>query len=134
MLVFKKQAVLCDCSYVYLSFYSWNLCGQPPCSSWRVCHLLCFSFSLSSLFQEKSSGRTAHYKLTSTVMLWLQTNKTGSGTMNLGGSLTRQVRLHTALVHTAGPACLSLFIYPVASGTKSVLDQRLFSYAACALQ
>ena len=24
-------------------------------------------------------------------MLWLQTNKSGSGTMNLGGSLTRQV-------------------------------------------
>lgn len=42
--------------------------------------------------QEKSSGRTAHYKLTSTAMLWLQTNKQASGTMNLGGSLTRQVR------------------------------------------
>lgn len=42
--------------------------------------------------QEKSSGRSAHYKLTSTVMLWLQTTKSGSGTMNLGGSLTRQVR------------------------------------------
>ncbi|KAJ7393571.1 hypothetical protein OS493_006556 [Desmophyllum pertusum] len=41
--------------------------------------------------QEKSGGRQAHYKLTSTVMLWLQTNKTGSGIMNLGGSLTRQV-------------------------------------------
>ncbi|CAL8337021.1 unnamed protein product [Lota lota] len=41
--------------------------------------------------QEKSSGRTAHYKLTSTVMLWLQTTKAGSGTMNLGGSLTRQM-------------------------------------------
>lgn len=40
---------------------------------------------------EKSSGRNAHYKLTSTAMLWLQTNKEGSGTMNLGGSLTRQV-------------------------------------------
>jgi len=40
--------------------------------------------------QEKSSGRSAHYKLTSTSMLWLQTNKAGSGTMNLGGSLTRQ--------------------------------------------
>ena len=39
--------------------------------------------------QEK--GRTAHYKLTSTVMLWLQTIKEGSGMMNLGGSLTRQV-------------------------------------------
>lgn len=45
------------------------------------------------VLQEKSSGRTAHYKLTSTVMLWLQTTKTGSGTMNLGGSLTRQVTL-----------------------------------------
>ncbi len=43
--------------------------------------------------QEKSSGRSAHYKLTSTSMLWLQTNKSGSGTMNLGGSLTRQVKI-----------------------------------------
>ena len=42
--------------------------------------------------QEKSSGRSAHYKLTSTSMLWLQTNKARSGTMNLGGSLTRQVK------------------------------------------
>ena len=42
--------------------------------------------------QERSTGRNAHYKLTSTAMLWLQTNKLGSGTMNLGGSLTRQVR------------------------------------------
>jgi len=41
--------------------------------------------------KEKSGGRNAHYKLTSTVMLWLQTNKAASGTMNLGGSLTRQV-------------------------------------------
>ncbi|XP_064459452.1 F-actin-capping protein subunit beta [Ornithodoros turicata] len=41
--------------------------------------------------QEKSSGRSAHYKLTSTAMLWLQTKKPGSGTMNLGGSLTRQM-------------------------------------------
>lgn len=43
--------------------------------------------------QEKTSGRSAHYKLTSTAMLWLQTNKPGSGTMNLGGSLTRQVSI-----------------------------------------
>lgn len=42
---------------------------------------------------EKSSGRNAHYKLTSTAMLWLQTNKESSGTMNLGGSLTRQVNM-----------------------------------------
>jgi len=40
--------------------------------------------------QEKSGGRNAHYKLTSTIMLWLQTSKASSGTMNLGGNLTRQ--------------------------------------------
>lgn len=46
---------------------------------------------------EKSSGRHAHYKLTSTSMLWLQTNRTGSGTMNLGGSLTRQTESDCAV-------------------------------------
>jgi capping protein beta len=46
---------------------------------------------------EKTSGRNAHYKLTSTVMLWLQTSKQGSGTMNLGGSLTRQVESDAAV-------------------------------------
>ena len=40
--------------------------------------------------QGKSSGRNATYKLTSTVMLWLETNKADSGMMKLGGSLTRQ--------------------------------------------
>ncbi|XP_041112277.1 F-actin-capping protein subunit beta isoforms 1 and 2-like, partial [Polyodon spathula] len=39
--------------------------------------------------QEKSNSRTAHYKLTSTVMLSLQTTKTDSGTM--GSSLTGQM-------------------------------------------
>jgi capping protein beta len=52
--------------------------------------------------QEKSSGRSAHYKLTSTSMLWLQTNKARSGTMNLGGSLTRQVE-QDASVSEASP-------------------------------
>lgn len=47
--------------------------------------------------QEKSSGRSAHYKLTSTAMLWLQTNKPSSGTMNLGGSLTRQAEIDSAV-------------------------------------
>ncbi|KAF4519812.1 hypothetical protein B566_EDAN006826 [Ephemera danica] len=41
--------------------------------------------------RDKLGGRSAQYKLTSTAMLWLQTNKAGSGTMNLGGSLTRQI-------------------------------------------
>uniref|UniRef100_A0A8C4TKF7 F-actin-capping protein subunit beta n=1 Tax=Erpetoichthys calabaricus TaxID=27687 RepID=A0A8C4TKF7_ERPCA len=51
--------------------------------------------------QEKFSGRMAHYKLTSTVMLWLQTTKTGSGTMNMGGSLTRQMEKDETLSDTS---------------------------------
>jgi capping protein beta len=49
---------------------------------------------------EKSVGRSAHYKLTSTAMLWLQTHKPGSGTMNLGGSLTRQIEQDSQLTDT----------------------------------
>lgn len=40
--------------------------------------------------QERSTGKNAHYKLTSTVMLWLRTKNADSGTMSLGGSLMRQ--------------------------------------------
>lgn len=40
--------------------------------------------------QEKTSGKNAHYKLTSTVMLWLKTMFPDSGTVSLGGSLMRQ--------------------------------------------
>lgn len=47
--------------------------------------------------QEKRT--TSHYKMTSTAMLWLQTTKIGSGTMNLGGSLTRQVYTYISLLH-----------------------------------
>lgn len=47
--------------------------------------------------QEKSNGKQAHYKLTSTAMLWLQTNKDASGVMNLGGSLTRQNEIDSAV-------------------------------------
>ncbi|XP_055340176.1 F-actin-capping protein subunit beta-like [Paramacrobiotus metropolitanus] len=52
--------------------------------------------------QDKSGGRNAHYKLTSTAMLWLQTDKLASGTMNLGGSLTRQAEMDSP-VNEASP-------------------------------
>ncbi|KAL1465822.1 hypothetical protein WDU94_005360 [Cyamophila willieti] len=51
--------------------------------------------------QEKPTGRNAHYKLTSTVMLWLQTNKIASGKMNLGGSLTRQIEMDAQVSETS---------------------------------
>lgn len=69
---------------VQVRHQNWRSCAETQCSSQLLMGQM---FSV----QEKSSGRSAHYKLTSTVMLWLQTTKTGSGTMNLGGSLTRQV-------------------------------------------
>lgn len=50
---------------------------------------------------EKSTGKMAHYKLTSTVMLWLQTGMSASGgTMNLGGSMTRQVPTLSNFIHS----------------------------------
>lgn len=55
--------------------------------------------------QEKS--RASHYKMTSTAMLWMQTNKLGSGTMNLGGNLTRQVEQDCA-VNDANPHIVNI--------------------------
>ena len=74
--------------------------------------------------QEKSSGRSAHYKLTSTCMLWLQTNKAKSGTMNLGGSLTRQIE-QDATVSEASPHIANIgksffLLYFLAAIVKSV--------------
>lgn len=57
--------------------------------------------------QEKSGGSKAHYKLTSTAMLWLQTNKESSGMMNLGGSLTRQTEMDNA-VNDSNPHIINI--------------------------
>ena len=43
------------------------------------------------LLQVKPKVKSATYKLTSTVILWLQTTRAASGIMNLCGQLTRQV-------------------------------------------
>ncbi|KAF9093657.1 hypothetical protein BGX29_004308 [Mortierella sp. GBA35] len=42
------------------------------------------------IFEAQEKGRNAHYKLTSTVMLYMYTNKPELGDMNLSGSMTRQ--------------------------------------------
>ncbi|CAO3574114.1 unnamed protein product [Mortierella alpina] len=42
------------------------------------------------VFETLTKGRNAHYKLTSTVMLYMVTNKPELGHMNLSGSMTRQ--------------------------------------------
>ena len=59
---------------------------------------------------EKAGGRQAHYKLTSTIILWLQTQLGPAGAggaggvhaepgkLSLGGSLTRQLESDAAVV------------------------------------
>ena len=42
------------------------------------------------MFEVTEIGGQTNYKLTTTVMLWLQTKRADSGVLNLGGSLTRQ--------------------------------------------
>lgn len=78
--------------------------------------------------QEKTSGRSAHYKLTSTAMLWLQTNKTGSGTMNLGGSLTRQVE-QDSNVSEASPhiANIGRMVEDMENKIRNTLNEIYFS-------
>lgn len=78
--------------------------------------------------QEKSTGRNAHYKLTSTVMLWLQTNKEGSGTMNLGGSLTRQTE-QDAVVSETSPhiANIGRLVEDMENKIRNTLNEIYFS-------
>ena len=56
--------------------------------SWEAMHVI--------EIREKTS-RQSHYKLTSTVMLWLETDDV-AGHVELGGSLTRQVRLFFIII------------------------------------
>lgn len=51
-------------------------------------------------------GKNAHYKLTSTVMLFIETETKETGRVTLAGSLTRQVQLLFLLTHTAKRAQL----------------------------
>ncbi|CAE6424395.1 unnamed protein product [Rhizoctonia solani] len=53
---------------------------DEPSGSWDSIHV----------FEANERGRTAHYKLTSTVMLQLKVKSEGSGEVDLSGSMTRQ--------------------------------------------
>jgi capping protein (actin filament) muscle Z-line, beta len=59
--------------------YDGNSTSEGCCDSFHVV-----------VVEEKQNGRSAHYKLISTVMLWLQTDKTTSGMMNLAEKVTQQ--------------------------------------------
>lgn len=75
--------------------------------------------------QEKS--KQAVYKLTSTAMLWLLTIKEGSGTMNLGGSLTRQSSIESP-VNDANPhiANIGKLIEDVENSMRNSINEIYF--------
>lgn len=54
--------------------------GQPMKGTWDSIHVV----------EVQDQGANAHYKLTSTVMLSIETETATTGVVNLGGSLTRQ--------------------------------------------
>jgi capping protein (actin filament) muscle Z-line, beta len=56
--------------------------GQPMKGTWDSIHVM----------EVQDGGKQAHYKLTSTVMLGIETETDQAGRVNLGGSLTRQVK------------------------------------------
>ncbi|KRX44414.1 F-actin-capping protein subunit beta [Trichinella murrelli] len=87
------------------SVYAWDLEHSFACAilikkdgdakkmangSWDSIHII--------EVQEKSSGRSAHYKLTSTIMLWLLTESSGRPKIDLSGSLTRQSESDAPLI------------------------------------
>ncbi|XP_022916847.1 F-actin-capping protein subunit beta [Onthophagus taurus] len=78
--------------------------------------------------QEKGKGRNSNYKMTSTAMLWLQTNKQGSGTMNLGGSLTRQYQID-APVNDFNPhiANIGRMVEDIENKIRNTLNEIYFS-------
>jgi len=56
----------------------------------------------------KEAGKHGSYKLTSTVMLYMKTEKPGHGEMNLSGSMTRQVESGNLEVSESKPHILNI--------------------------
>lgn len=75
----------------------------------------------------RSTGKDT-YKLTSTVMLWLETNKGDSGMMQLGGSLTRQDEREMQFDEQAHPhvANIGLMIEEMENKMRSTLNEIYF--------
>lgn len=61
--------------------------AEDATGSWQSIHV----------FEASERGRSAHYKLTSTVMLEMVTKSSGVGDVNLSGSLTRQNEVDATL-------------------------------------
>jgi len=59
--------------------------GQPMKGTWDSIHVV----------EVQQSSKSAHYKLTSTVMLSIETETDAAGTVSLAGSLTRQAQQDT---------------------------------------
>jgi len=98
--------------------------GQPMKGTWDAIHVL----------ECSPNGASASYKLTSTVMLGIETETAATGTLSLGGSLTRQEEQefpvnaqnpHVSNMGKVGIACFRYF-EPLPSSTPGSHHHRLF--------
>lgn len=88
VLLKKSKLVISVCYRTLIGLYFIALPApspNEPSGSWDSIHV----------FEANERGRTAHYKLTSTVMLQLKVKGEASGEVDLSGSMTRQVSTPT---------------------------------------
>ncbi|KAI8055792.1 F-actin-capping protein subunit beta [Syncephalis plumigaleata] len=79
------------------------------------------------VFETNQRTRSAHYKLTSTVMLYTKTENAALGQMNLSGSLTRQAELTCAVdEHNAHIGNIGSMIEDMESNIRNALQQVYF--------
>lgn len=74
----------------------------------------------------ETDSSKAHYKLTTTVLLWVQTNTNTSGKMNIGGSLMRQKELDLTLKDTSHLANIGRMIEDMENQMRNTLDTVYF--------
>lgn len=60
--------------------------GKHIAGCWDSVHVV----DVTEVTNDKGRGVSTVYKLTSTVMLWMETHKKATGDMTLGGNMTRQ--------------------------------------------
>ncbi|RKP25593.1 F-actin-capping protein subunit beta [Syncephalis pseudoplumigaleata] len=79
------------------------------------------------VFETSERSRSAHYKLTSTIMLYTKTENSALGQMNLSGSLTRQAELTCVLDdYSAHIGNIGSMIEDMESKMRNALQQVYF--------
>ncbi|VDL92281.1 unnamed protein product [Schistocephalus solidus] len=76
--------------------------------------------------QERPAAKTAHYKLSSTVMAWVSTNSEKSGASVIGGNISRSLEREGAIGEVSHIATIGSMIETLESQMRSVLNDVYF--------